>query len=521
MYWIDTPFNTSLFIQFITFFDHMKTFLKIKQVALMMFLAVALTSCDDGFVDINTNPNTANSIDPAFQFTFIQLLTAGDEHTHIRGNMIYSETFIQRMAILSFGAHGDKYTLNDDYSSSFFSRNYDQLGRNLADLLNTTSQDPSLSNFYHMMRIWRVYTYQRVTDIYGMIPYSEAGQGVLKGIYNPKYDSQQDIYNSMIADLGDAASKLDASKKTPGGSDMVYGGDVVKWKKFAYSIMLRMGMRLTKVDAAKAEATVKAAIAGGVITSNADNALVTHTDGPSGINNNGVAHALDIYHGDARISKTFIDMMKNRNDPRLAIYFQNPDGSADVSKMTGITPGTDPGTLPANWKDVYAMVNAKFKVKSNKQPLIRAAEMNLLLAEAAQRGWASGSAADYYNAGVKASMQMWTAINSGLPSVSDADVTTYLNQANVKYDAAKGLELIALQQYFATFLDGYEGFSNWRRTNFPALTANNAPGNLTGGTIPRRLTYPAGEAASNPDGYNAAVAAQGANEFKTRVWWDK
>ncbi|MBN8586829.1 MAG: SusD/RagB family nutrient-binding outer membrane lipoprotein [Rhodothermia bacterium] len=499
----------------------MKTYFKIKQVALMMFLAVALTSCDDGFVDINTNPNTANSIDPSFQFTYLQLLTAGDEYTHIRANMIYTETFIQRMAVLSFGAHGDKYTLNDDYSGSLYNRSYSELARNMTDLLNTTSQDASLSNFNNMMRIWRVFTYQRVTDTYGMIPYSEAGQGVLKGIYNPKYDSQQDIYNSMIADLGDAASKLDASKKTPGSADIVYNGDVAKWKKFAYSLMLRMGMRLTKVDAAKAEATVKAAIAGGVFTSNADMPFVLHTDGPSGINNNGVAHALDIYHGDARISKTFIDMMKSRNDPRMAIYFQNPDGSADVSKMTGITPGTDPGALPANWKDVYAMANAKLKVKSNKQPLMTAAEVNLLMAEAVQRGWASGSAADYYNAGVKASMQMWSMVNSGLGSVSDADVTTYLNQASVKYDAAKATELIATQQYIATYLNGYEGFANWRRTGVPALTANNAVGNLTGGTIPRRLMYPAGEAASNPEGYNAAVTAQGANEFKTRVWWDK
>jgi hypothetical protein len=499
----------------------MKTISKIKQILLLMFLGITFASCDEGFVDINTNPNAATSINPAFQFTYLQLLTAGDEYTHIRANMIYCETFIQRMAVLSFGSNGDKYVLNDDYSGSLFNRSYSELARNMTDFNDTTAKDATLSNYTNMMRIWKVFTYQRVTDTYGDIPYSEAGQGVSKNIYNPKYDTQQDIYKSMIDELADAASKLDASKKTPGSADIVYGGDVTKWKKFAYSIMLRMGMRLTKVDATTAQATVVKAIAGGVFTSNADMPMTKHSDGPSGINNNGVAHALDIYQSDARISKTFIDLMKGMNDPRMPIYFQNPDGSLDVSKMTGITPGTDPGALPANWKDVYAVTNNKLKVKSNPQPLMTAAEVNLLLAEAVQRGWTTGTAANYYNAGVKASMQMWNSVNSGLNAVTDAQADAYLAQASVKFDAAKATDQIATQQYIATFLNGYEGFANWRRTGLPALKANNAVGNLTNGTIPRRLMYPAGEQASNPEGYDAAIARQGANAFTTKVWWDK
>lgn len=499
----------------------MKTFSKIKIVAMLLLVMSSLSACDEGFVDINTNPTTANSIDPNFQFTYLQLLTSGDEYTHIRANMIYCETFVQHMQILSFGAHGDKYTLNDDYSGSLFNRSYAELARNMADFLNTTGKDATLSNYANMMKIWRVFTYQRVTDTYGDIPYSEAGQGVLKGIYNPKYDAQADIYKSMIDDLGAAATALDASKKTPGAADVVYGGDVTKWKKFAYSIMLRMGMRMSKVDAATAQATVAKAIAGGVITTNADMPVVKHSDGPSGINNNGVAHALDIYQGDARISKTMIDLMKANNDPRMPIYFQNPDGSADVTKMTGITPGTDSGALPANWKDVFAVTNNKLKNKANSQPLMTAAEVNLLLAEAAQRGWGSGSAATFYNAGVKASMQMWTAVNATLPAVTDAQVDTYLAQTAVKYDAAKGLEQIAMQVYYATFLNGYEAFANWRRTGFPALKTSNATAPLSGGAIPRRLMYPAGEAASNDVGYKAAIARQGADTFGTKVWWDK
>ena len=138
------------------------------------------------------------------------------------------------------------------------------------------------------------------------------------------------------------------------------------------------------------------------------------------------------------------------------------------------------------------------------------------MAEAAQRGWVTtGTAASFYNAGVTASMLQLNQTGAAL-TVSDA--TDYLT-AN-PYDGT--LEQINTQYYIVTFMDEYEAWANWRRSGFPVLTPVNYFGNATNGTIPRRFTYPTGEAATNQANYNAAVAklADG-DKLTSRVWWDK
>jgi hypothetical protein len=148
------------------------------------------------------------------------------------------------------------------------------------------------------------------------------------------------------------------------------------------------------------------------------------------------------------------------------------------------------------------------------------AEVRLLKAEMAFRGWSvPGDAKTHYEAGVKAAMQMLSSIYPNAAAISDAEVAAYL--ALKPYDASKGWEMISEQYWAATLLNEYEAFSNWRRTGFPTLTPTNDPGNVTGGTIPRRLIYPTGEESTNAENFAAAIARQGPNDFVTRVWWDK
>lgn len=122
--------------------------------------------------------------------------------------------------------------------------------------------------------------------MYGDIPYTEAAKAYSDKIFLPKYDSQELIYKDMLKELEEAATALDASKTGFGKADLIYDGDINKWKKFAYSLMLRLGMRLTKVDQNLSKEWVTKAINGGVILNSADNAMMRYTDGPNDFNRN-------------------------------------------------------------------------------------------------------------------------------------------------------------------------------------------------------------------------------------------
>ena len=140
-----------------------------------------------------------------------------------------------------------------------------------------------------------------------------------------------------------------------------------------------------------------------------------------------------------------------------------------------------------------------------------------MIAEAIERGWATGNAADHYNAGVRAAMEMYSIYDPSV-EISSAEIDAYL--AANPYDSANWAEQIGEQYWAATFLNFYETYANWRRTGYPELTPVDYPGNETNGTIPRRLRYPTSEAGNNPEGYNAALNNQGPDEFTTRMWWD-
>jgi hypothetical protein len=299
-------------------------------------------------------------------------------------------------------------------------------------------------------------------------------------------------------------------------------------------------MRLSKIDAAKAQSTVQAAVAGGVITANADNAYIRHDANftqPIGSTLNG-SEAANFY-----LTKPFVDQLKNTNDPRLqaiAIRYVGAKsgagqtvavGSTDPTKQIGMPMGKDNGTVVAqatadglaSFYD-YSQADRRRIVKvSSPVFLVTAAQTNLLLAEARFRGWiTSGTAAQYFSDGIKAHMdQMATYdINSAITATA-RDTYTGANPLT----AGTELEQINTQYWIASFLNGPEAFANFRRSGFPALTPNpyGQPNNpdVPNGTFIRRLTYPTSELSVNTDNVNEAIGRQGADKLSTRVWWDK
>jgi hypothetical protein len=513
----------------------------------ILFLSF-LSSCDKGFGAMNTNPNAYNEpvIGSLFSYNIIKTAGSDDDNT-LYPNDKLSGAMMQYFASLNpYQWTGDKYLVKPGYSDGLFNAVFNVELKENVQILSLTKDNPDLINEYSIARIWHVYILHRATDMYGNIPFSQAGQGYTAGIYKPKYDLQSDIYPAMLSLLDSAAAALDPSKVSFGSADYLYGGDVTQWKKFAYSLMLRLGMRLTKVDPASAETWVKKAIAGGIMQSNADVAKLNHTDGTD-LNfywdgselrgGEGVPpSAKGLGYG--KMGQTFVNYLKNTSDPRLPFYITLWPGNADPSQLpTSTDPSVQKGlpngydyssikTLIPNWTDDmlagYSEINLN-TIASNSAPSIfqSYAEVEFLLAEAALRGWGPGDAQTHYVNAVTASMETETLYPGG-SSVSPAAISAYLT-ANpyVAGTFDQQMQQIHTQFWASLFMNNIEVYANWRRTGYPTLIPVNYPGNATGGTISRRLPYPQSEASLNTDNYNAAVKAQGPDLFTTRVWWDK
>jgi hypothetical protein len=504
------------------------------------------TGCDKNFEEINKDPTKLppEAMNYNYVFTSALLITSGNSDANAyedwRNNLIYGSTMIQHLSSTTGYWAGDKYTYNASYNSAYWDANYNNSIKNIVDVVEQTKNISDQKNLHNIARIFKVFMFQRMTDMYGDIPYTEAGKGYIEGITHPKYDKQQDIYNDFLVELKDAAEKLDASAPDLiGAADLIYEGDVAKWKKFAYSEMVRVAMRLSKADPDKAKTWVQIAVTGGVFADNSDNALVQHENKQNSPVANGNAWILAGQDPNAtRISKTLIDLLKNNNDPRLssiAVVAADPSNKADKGNndptiQLGQPNGYDLGssatniTNAPNWpghQNKYSIVNRNTYARLEAPVFFLTHSVTqLLLAEASQRGWiTTGTAASYYNAGVTAAILQMNQVGAS-PNLTSAQATAYLTEN--AYNPATGLQQINTQYWINTFLDSYEAWANWRRSGFPVLTPVNYFGNATGGTIPRRFTYPLNEAAVNAENYSAAVAGlNNGDKMTSRVWWDK
>src|SRR5690606_9957759 len=254
---------------------------------------------------------------------------------------------------------------NLGWQTNFFENFYINECVEIHDVIQSVSEDPEQVNKLAVARIWRTYIFHRTTDLYGDIPYIEAGAGVSGKIYTPRYDEQPFIYADMLKELEEAANSLDASKPTFGSADLIYGGNVGQWRKFAYSLMLRLGMRLTNVDPILAETWVRKAIEGGIIIDDADMATIPYYDGALISNRNPLAQALMDYDYNTpqsvdnrlggKLAKTLIDHLKDTRDPRLnalAVVWVSQSGVFVADTSTALQSGMQNGVwdhMPADF----------------------------------------------------------------------------------------------------------------------------------------------------------------------------
>lgn len=509
---------------------------------LLLGAALGLASCDKGFEELNTNPNASTTQNVDYMFS--QALLKGSyvyDKAYYYTSYLFCGTYVQHFAVakeIAGSGAGDKYGVSDFYQSFYYRFAYTNSILNVQEIIDANKAGKIAGTSVNKLsaaRIWKVLLMQRITDLYGDVPYSQAAQA-RSGIFAPAYDKQADIYADMLKELDEAIKAFDPAQPTYGGADYLYKGDINKWKKFGYSIMLRVAMRLTKVTDGKIPVKdwVQKAATGGVILDAADNAVVTYASGPQPYNQNPVAvelisqdYTINSKGADniewSKFSKTFIDYLKNNADPRLPVYsvvWVNNQADTSTARQKGMPNGLS--SKPDDFV-TYSEPNPNTILKYAAPLLILTnAETNLLLSEAATRGWVAGDAAQYYRDGVAGAMRNLALFGEG-GVISQQKIDAYLaaHPFNTAGTPEQKMDQIHTQYWVAHLLDEMEAYANWRRTGYPALVPVNNAGNATGGTIPRRFPYPGQEQSINAVNYKTAVDRQGPDLLTTRMWWDK
>ena len=524
-------------------------FFPLRRAALASAALLLGSGCTKNFDEINTNPNTYTqaSYDPNYLLTSAQLTYTGSTDFAFetwRGNLIYCSGFMQGTAtVISYWA-GDKYLLNEGYTGAYWERAYGEQIKPVTDLVVFTTDKAQYKNLHQIARIMRALEMERITDLYGDVPYFQAGLGYYPGgSITPVYDKQQLIYADLLKEVDEATAALDPAGDLATG-DVFYKGNIAQWQRFGNSLLLRIAMRLTKVDPATAQ-KYATQVQGKTMRSDADNAFVLFDVAGGRATQNRNSQVLlgdggqENYY--VKWSKTYIDYLKTNNDPRLSkiavtqLYLsdaskdQNPNYVTTAAAQKGQPNGYDLSgragvdiKFASNFTNfpAYSSPNPGMITRTGPAFVLTYAETELLLADAAQR-FGVGDATQHYTAGVTAAMTYLSQYGPSL-AVAPADITAYLTAH--PYSAATGLEQINTQYWALTnsMLDFYESWSNWRRTGFPKLTPVNYPSNATNGTIPRRFPYPLAEITSNPVNYQAARDAVPGGDFLTsRVYWDK
>jgi hypothetical protein len=490
-----------------------------------------MQGCDKNFDTLNVNPDASSTVVPEYVFTKAEYNGTSDMQDFLLGTMQYTTSYND---VAGWGSKYVSSQLPQAYTA--FNNAYPNEINELGIVIKALRGNAAKINELAEARIWRVYCFSRLTDLYGDVPYSQAGLGYVSSVFKPAYDAQKDIYADMLNELAEAAQSLDAGKTTYGAADLVYGGATGKWAKFAYSLMLRLGMRMVNVDAATAQTWVTKAISGGVITADADVAAVSYVGSGQDINKNPMA--LDLWNNDyiaqngntntegGKYQDVFINYLKATNDPRLpiiSVVYNNGVADTTSSIQKGMSPDIN-NIKPADFV-TYSEPNPKtILVLSSPRLVFTAAESYFLLAEAALRGWyTAGTAAALYQSGIQAAMRQWAIIGGSAGTISTAQINAYVanNQLNTTGSMSSQMSQIYTQFWVSIFPDAQEVFASYRRTGYPALVPNNYPGNITNGKIFRRMEYPISEQNLNAASYNAAIARQGSDDFMTKIWWDK
>lgn len=499
----------------------MKTKISAAVSLLLVFTLVLMNGCTGDFEEINRNPNAPEKVTPDLLLTGVERDMIG---TVLGETWGIGNTVMQHTAKNQF-VNEDRYLWGE--LNSIWNAVFDNM-RDVQSMIELGEAGNELQ-YKGVGLVLRAWMFSLATDCYGDIPYSEAIQAKAGGIYYPKYDSQEEIYAGILADLEEANDILKEAFNVKG--DLIYGGDVKKWRKLANSLRIRYLMRISdrvdvsdELQAIVSDPANAPIFEGNASSWNKDNATYTYL--PTAPDQFPLFSARSGSFNEFRASKTMMDKLLALDDERYKIFFRpTPETEAtattDDDDYVGLPNGLDDeGALEYNGGPQFQSRIGKFfyedaitttGLQIAKGVVMTFAELQFLLAEARERGLITeGDAGVYYSNGIQASFSYY-----GLTVP-----TGYMNQADVEYAGTldEKLEKIGTQKWIAFYYQGLESWFDWRRTGYPSLTP--AVDNQNEDRIPVRFIYPIIEQSLNSAGRAAAVARQGADNINTRVWWD-
>jgi hypothetical protein len=471
----------------------------IKKLFPLLIIVLLASACNSQLDEINKNPNATETPQPAYLLTSA-LKQGADLYWGSESNFNSSLLFVQHWAKIQY-AEPDRYDVSNSTFTSLWNTGYSTLITDLNTILN--SQDNQVSSNYKGIALaLRSWVFLLLTDAYGSIPYQEAGLKI-----TPAYNTQKEVYTGLLADLTQAQSLLATANGSVSG-DVAYNGNISKWKKLVNSLRLRIALRISdkEPDLAKQAAIAATSDAAGLLAGNSDTFQFVYASSPQ----QNPASAWFDTRDDYRISKTIVDKLYELSDPRLPVYAQLPS-DASVGKYVGGANGLSNSDANSQGFAKTSKPGSYFLAPQSPAVIFSYSEVLFARAEAVARGYIPGDAEQLYKSAITASLNQF--------GITDATViSNYLNQASVKYDATNFAKSIGIQKWIAFFGQGLDAFAEWRRLDYPVLTAG--PATVLDGQIPSRFFYPGTEQSLNGVSYKAAISAQGKDLLTTKLWFD-
>jgi len=443
------------------------------------------------------------------------------------------------------GPNNLNYFLKDGWVASSYTESYSTVVPLWQDLKGKT--ETQFPEVFALAQILKISAWHKATDMFGPIPYKEAG----KGLITVPYDSQEEVYKSMFKELSDAIEVLtkyadNGNSKLLPNADAVYAGDVHKWVVYANSLMLRLAMRVYYADAALSKQYALQAVnhSYGVMKSKDDEAKMERGASLEFKNN------LDVLinqYNECRMGSSMLAYLGGYQDPRLPKYFNTSTVSQAVTvgtygKYSGVPTGHDVSS-----NDAFKDSSRPAITSTTPTYWMRASEVYFLLAEAALHGFAVGGTAEsLYEKGIEmsfeengiASSEVADYMSSGLkPSAYSFHLTNpgvnvdvpAVTQATTEWSGTdeEKLEKIMIQKWIALYPNGQEAWTEYRRTGYPKLhsvVTNYSNGEIDSEVGIRRMRFPTNKSTSAEDIANLESARKllrgGLDKAGTRLWWD-
>ncbi|MCT2407532.1 SusD/RagB family nutrient-binding outer membrane lipoprotein [Chryseobacterium antibioticum] len=471
----------------------MKNIIKISLVSAC--LGLALSSCQSDLTSLNVDPKHP-SVLPSDNLLATAMYQSSYYMDNPSVNFNNYRFFTQQWAETQYPDETQYNLVTRNQPRNHFNRMYVYSINNLKqakmNLVNEVETDDIRTNKLATLEIEEIFIWENIVDTYGDVPYSEAFKP--NEILTPKYDDAKTIYLDLIKRIDAATATIKPA--TTGYADLVYGGNMTKWKKFANSIKLRLGMNLADVDPALSKTTVESAIASGVISSD-DEAYKFKYDGGT-FSNPVYDNLVASNRNDFIPSQLTINTMSSLSDPRMDIWF---------TKVGGVYKGGVFGELNDPYTN-FSQLSSYFRSATTASNLLSYAEVAFLKAEAAARGYSvGGTVADLYIAAVTESMR-----ENG---ISTTNTVTYL--AANPFNVANWKQSIGTQAWIAMFNKGFASWNFTRRLDNPILV-NPPKSNLS--SVPYRMPYSDQEYVLNGANVNAAASKIGGDKATTKLFWD-